>query len=283
VRLVLFAGDSTLARSAAAAAFDRIRTLEDTMSDYRDESEVRRLSRHPGEWVTVSPALFEVLSEALILAKQSDGGFDPTMGPVTRLWRRARRDQRYPPPDSLASAMQLVGYRLVELAPARRAIRLTRPGMLLDLGGIAKGFILDRALQSARMLGVDRLLIQAGGDVVAGDPPPGLPGWRIEVEGAGTALTTRAASLANAALATSGDSEQFVLIEGVRYSHVVDPRTGRPLTDGRRAYVIARSGSIADGLATALTVVSDTQATRLVQYYPDVMVEVISPRWDGGR
>jgi thiamine biosynthesis lipoprotein len=103
------------------------------------------------------------------------------------------------------------------------------------------------------------------------------------VEGAGTALTTRAASLANAALATSGDSEQFVLIEGVRYSHVVDPRTGRPLTDGRRAYVIARSGRIADGLATALTVVSDTQATRLVQYYPDVMVEVISPRRDGGR
>lgn len=276
VRLVFFAGDSSLARSAAAAAFDRIRKLEDTMSDYRDESEVRRLAHHSGEWIAVSPDLFAVLSQALALAAQSDGAFDPTVGPITRLWRQSRSSGRRPLPDSLAAARRRVGWRFVELAPARSAVRLARAGMVLDLGGIAKGYILDRALESARALGVDRMLILAGGDIVAGNPPPGLTGWRIEVEGAGQEMRARAASLANAALSTSGPGEQFVVIDGVRYSHVVDPRTGEPLNHARQAYVIASNGMEADGLATAVTVADSVTTRRLRMIYSTALIELFT-------
>lgn len=274
VRLVLFVADSSVARSAAATAFDRIRKLEDTMSDYRDESEVRRLARQPGVWVPVSPDLFTVLADALRLARLSDGAFDPTVGPVVALWRAARRTGRLPSADSLAAARARVGWRLVELDSLRRCVRLGRPGMLLDLGGIAKGYILDQALLALREQGVSRALLVAGGDIVAGDPPPGQEGWRIETTGAGEAMKRQAGSLANRALSTSGDSEQFVIIDGVRYSHVVDPRTGLALTNSRRAYVIAGKGVVADGLATAVTVSDSSGIQRLLSEYPGVTVEV---------
>ena len=280
VRVVLYAGESALARSAAAAAFDRIRKLEDTMSDYRDESEVRRLARRPGEWVPVSPDLYAVLAEALTLARRSEGAFDPTVGPVVGLWRLARRSGRLPSPEAMRAARERVGWRLVELDSTRPAARLAIPGMALDLGGIAKGYILDRALESAVAGGARRVLLVAGGDIVAGDPPPGHAGWSIEVEGGSEELRRRAASLANAALSTSGDSEQFVVIAGVRYSHVVDPRTGWALTGGRRAYVIARSGAIADGLATAATVVDSLSLQHLLAWYPAALVEVGPVRRD---
>ena len=274
VRLVLFAAEWSGARAAAAAAYDRIRKLEDTMSDYRDESEVRRLVRRPGEWVPVSAELFAVLADAITLARVSGGAFDPTVGPLVARWRAARQSGRLPSPDSLRSARQRVGWHLVELDSIHLAVRLNRPGMLLDLGGIAKGYILDQALAVLKQAGVPRALLVAGGDIVAGDPPPGDRGWRIAVTGAGESITRRAEALANEALATSGDSEQFVILNGVRYSHVVDPRSGLGLTSGRRAYVIARQGALADGLATALTVLDAAGAPQLLGLYPDVIADV---------
>jgi thiamine biosynthesis lipoprotein len=281
VRVTLFAAESSVARSAAAAAFDRIRKLEDTMSDYRDESEVRRLARRPGEWVPVSADLFAVLSEAAKLARLSDGAFDPTVGPIVALWRAARTIGRLPSPDALAAAREQVGWRLAELDSLRRAVRLARPGMLLDLGGIAKGFILDEALNAMRAAGVRRALLVAGGDIVAGEAPPGLAGWRIDAAGAGDVIGPRARSLANAAFSTSGDSEQFVVIDGVRYSHVVDPRTGRALTNRRRVYVVSGRGVTADGLATALSVMDQAAGQQLLTRYPGAVAETASltPDW----
>lgn len=276
VRLVLYAAESSVARAAAASAFDRIRKLEDTMSDYRDESEVRRLMRRVGEWVPVSADLFAVLADALTLARRSDGAFDPTVGPVVALWRTARKSGRLPASDSLSAARGRIGWRLVQLDSLRRAVRLAHPGMLLDLGGIAKGYILDQALRILRSAGVPRALLVAGGDIVAGEAPPGLTGWRIATEGAGENFKRRAESLANAALSTSGDSEQFVEIDGMRYSHVVDPRSGLALTNRRRAYVIAASGAVSDGLSTAFTVADSSTIQRLLASYPGVMAEVVT-------
>jgi thiamine biosynthesis lipoprotein len=276
VRLVLYSGEASVARAAAAAAFDRIRKLEDTMSDYRDESEVRRLARRPGEWVPVSPDLYAVIKEALDLAEASVGAFDPTVGPLVAFWRTARRTGRLPPAESLQTTRERVGWQWVELDSVRRAIRLVKPGMALDLGGIAKGYILDRALESIRASGVTRALLIAGGDIVAGEPPPGLEGWSIATEGAGEELQRRASALANAALSTSGDSEQFVVIGGVRYSHVIDPRTGTALTNRLRAYVIAPSGARADGLATAATVASQRELEALKAGNPDALIDAVS-------
>src|SRR5207248_3014190 len=147
---------------------------------------------------------------SLALARQSDGAFDITVGPFVALWRSARRTGRLPNRAQLDSAARRVGWRKVHADSATRSIRLDTAGMRLDLGGIAKGYILDQALLVLGRYGVTRALIQAGGDIVAGDPPPGLPGWRVDVPGARPLVRARAAALARAALSLSGDTEQFV-------------------------------------------------------------------------
>ncbi len=276
VRVVLYA-DSGVGRLAATAAFARIRVLEDILSDYRDESEVRRLARRPGEWIPVSADLFSVLSLALELAEASQGAFDPTVGALVALWREARVTARLPDSAALADVRQRVGWRLVLLDSARSAARFARDGMRLDLGAVAKGYILDEALAAARTAGASRALIRAGGDIVTGDAPPGRTGWAIRADDAGAPIAAAAGSLVNAALSTSGDSEQFVMLGGVRYSHVLDARSGWPLTHRRRAWVIAPRGALADGLATALTIVGTEETAGLLARYPGVIAGV-TPR-----
>jgi thiamine biosynthesis lipoprotein len=150
----------------------------------------------------------------------------------------------------LDSARALVGWRLVVLDSAARTASLARPGMRLDPGGIAKGYAADEALAAMRAEGVERALVVFGGEIVAGAPPPGAHGWIVELPG-GDSL-----ELAEAAIASSGDAEQFVVIGGRRYSHVVDPRTGLGLSGGAGATVMARDGLTADALATAASVVA---------------------------
>jgi thiamine biosynthesis lipoprotein len=269
VRVVLYAPDDPTARRAARAAYARIAELEDVMSDYRAESEVRRLAARVGAAVPVSDDLFVVLARALDLWRKSDGAFDPTVGPFVELWRAARRTGRLPRRGELDSAAARVGSDKVHLDSVARTVRLDVPGMRLDLGGIAKGYILDRALAALGQQGVTRALLEAGGDIVMGDAPPGRAGggWRIAIPGGDT-------TLANSAVSTSGDTEQFVIIGGVRYSHVVDPRTGMGLTSRREATVVARDGITADGIATALTVLDDAQGGRLLRAFPQVVAHV---------
>jgi len=260
-RIVLYAPDDATARRAARAAYARMALLEDIMSDYRPESEVRRLAARAGAAVPVSGDLFVVLARAVDLWRRSDGAFDPTVGPFVELWRAARRTGRLPPRAELDSAARRVGSDKVHLDSVARTVRLDAPGMRIDLGGIAKGYILDRALDALRAQGVTRALLEAGGDIVLGDAPPGRRGWRI-------ALPEGDTILANHAVSTSGDTEQFVIIGGVRYSHVIDPRTGMGLTSRREATVVAPDGVTADGLATALTVLDDERGARLLRSFP---------------
>jgi len=260
-RIVLYAPDDATARRAARAAYARMALLEDIMSDYRPESEVRRLAARAGAAVPVSGDLFVVLARAVDLWRRSDGAFDPTVGPFVELWRAARRSGRLPPRAELDSAARRVGSDKVHLDSVARTVRLDAPGMRIDLGGIAKGYILDRALDALRAQGVTRALLEAGGDIVLGDAPPGRRGWRI-------ALPEGDTILANHAVSTSGDTEQFVIIGGVRYSHVIDPRTGMGLTSRREATVVAPDGVTADGLATALTVLDDERGARLLRSFP---------------
>jgi thiamine biosynthesis lipoprotein len=215
-----------------------------------------------------------VLSRGVAIARASGGAFDPTTGPVVALWRRARDTAQLPDRDELERARALVGWRLVELDPGREAIRLTKAGMRLDLGGIAKGYILQQAMATLRGQGVPRALLAAGGDIVAGDPPPDARGWRIDVPGARPEFATRASALTGAALATSGPTAQYVVIAGTRYSHVIDPRTGLGSTSATVAHVIARDGATADALATALSVLGPERAAGLLASVPAVMVSL---------
>ena len=271
VRIRLYSSSEEAAGTAAAAAFARVAALDQMMSDYRPDSELRRLG---SSWSPVSRELFAVLERAIEIADATGGAFDPTVGPLVALWREARQSRRLPDASALDAAKRLVGWRLVQLDAARPAVRLAREGVRLDLGGIAKGYIIQQALQAMIPFGVTRALVEAGGDIVVGDAPPGRDGWSIDVTGSEAEFVARAARLTNAALATSGPTAQFVEIDGVRYSHVVDPRTGLGLTNQVTARVIAADGATADALATALTVAPDT-LSRIRRQFPDAAMSLV--------
>lgn len=266
VTLVLHAPDETAARQAARAGFDRIAELESVLSDYRTESEVRQLGRRaerePGGWIPISADLRRVLVVAHNVAAASDGAFDPTIGPLVTLWRESRRSRRLPDPASRDSARGLVGWRMLEVDTIGNQVRLARPGMRLDLGGIAKGYILSEALATLRTFGATSALIEAGGDLALGAAPPGRRGWRIEIGGAPWE------PLADVAVATSGTGEQWVEIGGVRYAHLVDPRTGLGLTAARQVTVIGPDPMTADALATAFSVLGPERSTALAEAFP---------------
>ena len=273
VRILLHASDERRAESAVRAAFARIAALDQMMSDYRPDSELRRLEGEK-DWTPVSPDLLEVLTTAVTVARATDGAFDPTVGPLVALWREARKSGKLPAPEAIEQARALVGWTHLEIDRPRGMVRLAKRGMRLDLGGIAKGYILQEALQTLRMQGHGRALLEAGGDIVVGSGPPGLAGWRVEAAAADRMFRQRASQLTNAALATSGPSEQFVEIDGVSYSHVIDPRTGVGLTNGVTARVIARDAATADALATALSVMGPEGAQKVLDRYPDVLISL---------
>lgn len=242
------------------------------MSDYRPSSELMRLGRHEaGTPVPVSEELFTVLSRAQQFAERSGGAFDVTTGPLVRLWREARRSGVLPDSAALDEARRRVGWQKLRLDPERRTVTLAVPGMQLDLGGIAKGHAADEALAVLREHGVDRALIEIGGDVRVGAPPPGEAGWEVEV--AYAEAPHRRASLAESAISTSGDTEQFVEIGGRRYSHVVDPRTGLGLTSRVAATVIAPDAFTSDPLSTLLTVLGPEAGRAYAErYHPEARV-----------
>jgi thiamine biosynthesis lipoprotein len=265
-RMVLFAEDSAAAEVGARAAFDRIAELDAKLSDYRPDSELSKLAQAPiGERVRVSEDLFQVLEVAQRLARQSRGAFDVTVGPLVRLWREARRTGGLPTPRALEEAKARSGFELLELDRRDTTAALRAGGMSLDLGGIAKGFAVDEALAVLRCHDLPHVLIEFGGDIAAGEPPPGRQGWFVMPPGGGRRIV-----LARAAISTSGDTEQFVVVDGRRYSHVVDPRSGIGLTDRIGVTVIAPNATLSDALATSLSVLEPEAGRRLLAQYPDV-------------
>ncbi len=270
-RIVLYAPDQATAVRASSAAFDRIAKLDDTMSDYRPTSELMRLcAQGGGAPAKVSEDLFRVLAASQELARRSDGAFDATVGPVVQLWRRARRRHELPDAESLAQALELVGYRKLQLDEKARTVRLEKPGMLLDLGGIAKGYAADEALAELERQGVSRALVAAGGDIAVSKPPPRRKGWIIGVAPLESPANppARYLLLENGAVSTSGDAEQHLDIGGVRHSHIVDPRTGRALEGRSSVTVVARRGIESDGLATAVSVLGPKRGIELVNSVP---------------
>jgi thiamine biosynthesis lipoprotein len=230
------------------------------MSDYQATSELMRLcAKSGGLAVKVSDDLFAVLNRAQDVSSRSEGAFDVSVGPIVRLWRQARRTQRLPDPEKLAAARKLVGYRNIILDAEKHTVRLKLKGMRLDLGGIAKGYAADQALIELRRAGLPRSLVAAGGDIVVGDSPPGKKAWTIAIAPLPDE-DPQSLHLVNAAVSTSGDAEQFVEIDGKRYSHIVDPRTGIGLVGQMNATVVAPTGVQADSLTKVLAVLGPKEA-----------------------
>jgi FAD:protein FMN transferase len=282
-RIVLYATNQAHAKAASDSAFRRIAELNAKLSDYDLDSELSKLSRTSGQgrFVRVSDDLWRVLEAAQHWAKRSDGAFDVTVGPVVNLWRHARRLQQFPRADRLAQARSRVGYTNVVLDAKNRAVLLRVPEMRLDLGGIAKGFATDEALIALRRHGVRRALVAAAGDIRLGDPPPSARGWKVELDSGGNTNTApQFLFLANSAVATSGDTFQSVEIDGVRYSHIVDPRTGTGLTNSALVTVTASDGTTADALATAVSVLGP-QGVQLIKATPQTAVRLMRKTANG--
>ena len=267
VKIVAYADDEPTARSAVKAAYDRVAQLENSMSDYLSDSELMRLCAHAGKGpVKVSDDLFRVLDYAQKVSRASDGAFDVTIGPLVQLWRQSRKTRTRPSPAALAMARSRTGWRLMKLDEATQTVELATAGMRLDLGSIAKGYAGDQVIRLLQQYGISRALFEAGGDIVASDPPPGRKGWTVQTinPDGGDA---RVIEIRNEAISTSGDTVQFVEIDGVRYSHVVDPRTGLGLTSQAMATVIARRGITSDSLSTAASLLGPRDGQALVKRF----------------
>lgn len=279
VEVTLYAPNETVATEAVAAAFARITALNRILSDYEPESEVMRLCRTAGTGskVEVSPELFEMLSRSASLSEATDGAFDVTISPVIKLWRAARKERKLPDPQQLAAARKLVGWKNVKLDKAARTVELLRPGMQLDFGGIAKGYMAQQARDVLTKRGLTRCLIAIGGDIAAGDPPPETAGWKIGVAPLDKpdGPPSRLLRLKNCSVSTAGDAFQFVEINGVRYSHIVDPKTGLGLTQRCSVTVIATEGATADGLDTAVVLVGPERGLKLIEQSKDTAALIV--------
>lgn len=265
-RVVVHTGNEQQGYEAIRHAFRRAHDLDAKLSDYKADSELMRLQREGyGRPFAASEDLFRVVQKAQQIAGDSEGRFDITVGPLSQLWRQSRKAGRLPERAALREARGRVGYRKVRLDAGMRTITLLHAGMQLDLGGIAKGYAADAMLETLREHGIGAALVVAGGDVAVSGPPGGEAGWKVGVAPEElNSSTTLTLLLARQAVSTSGAHRQHVMIDGVRYSHIVDPRTGLGLTHSATVSVVAPSATESDALATAASVMGPRDGLRFL-------------------
>jgi len=284
--ITVYAGEAA-AHVAIAAAFAEISRLEGILSDYDPDSELSQLSAAAptSTPVAVGDDLWRVLSTAVAWRDRSGGAFDPTVGPLTTLWRQARRSGVMPRADKLAAARQAVGPDMLVLDEDRRTAMLVAPAMRLDLGGIGMGYAIDRGMEVLAERGIGSAMIDASGDIAVSGPPPGAAAWTIEVAaltGGGDGRRPMTLELVDAAVTTSGDAFQAVEIDGVRYSHVVDPRTGLGVAGPAAVTVIAADCTTADAVATAANVLGAEAGLAFVETVPGAAARFVMSI-DGGQ
>jgi thiamine biosynthesis lipoprotein len=270
-RITLYAADQKEAEVALEAAFEEIRRLEKIFSDYDPTSETRRFDQAPDQVLfPASSEFFELIRAAEQHNRATDGYFDVTLGRLTKVWRVARREKRLPDSEQLELAKRQIGMEAIRLVPPRQVARDRT--VELDFGGIAKGYAADKALELMRTnYGLARALIDASGDLVAGEPPPGKPGWIVGLsKPEGTAGLLQRIYLKRQALASSGDSTQFLQVDRQRWSHLLDPVSGEPIHGQNLTLVLAPSGATADALASAFAVCPEHVFKTIATRYPEV-------------
>ena len=279
-KLVFYAPNDSVANAAADHAFKRVEELNEIMSDYRDGSEINRLSATSGsgKWVPVSKDLFDILAVSQDISAKTGGVFDATLGPVVQMWRHATRKGIFPPEEEIRDALARTGYAKLKLDAKTRSIMLTQKGMRLDIGGLGKGYAAEEAIKELEKLGITSAMMDAGGKIVLTNPPPGTKGWNINVSNGSDSL--KAMQLSNVALATSGPTYRYMEYKGVRYSHIVDPKTGIGLLFHVRTTVISPDGTVADALATAFSVAGIEQSKKYLKRFKGSKVWLVERQGD---
>lgn len=265
--LVMYAQDSTTAHNYARQAFALIDSLNRIFSDYDSSSELSRLSATAGldSFVTVSPFMYDLLRQSKKAMEESNGTFDVTIGPLSRLWRRSRREKVFPSSTDIRAARALTGGDKIVLDTTTQKVKLLQKGMLLDAGGIGKGYIAQQVVYFLTLKGFENVLADAGGDIVCSGAPPGKKGWTVAVNVPGQKddLLQKQLLIQDGAVATSGDVYQYTEHKGRYYAHIINPKTGYGVTFRRNVTVITKDGALADWLATACSILPLRKAIRL--------------------
>jgi thiamine biosynthesis lipoprotein len=254
---------------ALEAALAEIRRLESLMSPHRPESDVSRLNAAAGrEAVAVASDSFEVITKSLWIAEKSAGVFDITFASMGPLWRFSPNvEARVPGPDEVARARARVDFHRVELDPAAHSVKLLGAETRIDLGGIAKGYAVDRAAHVLRRAGLGAFLVQAGGDLYVSGRKPGGESWRVGVRdprGPDDSFFARL-PVEDHAFSTAGDYERFFFSGGKRYHHIIDPRTGYPASASRSVSILASDALTADMVDDAVFILGPERGLELVE------------------
>lgn len=253
----MYCRDTLDANRAATASFLLVDSLNNIFSDYISDSELNRLCATAGQdsFVSVSNPLFEIFLLADEAWRLSDGRFDITVGPLSKMWRKARREKIFPHPQNIYKTKQKVGWNQVIIDKQNHRIKLLQKNMQLDLGGIAAGYIAQKVADFLKTKNISSALVDASGDIVCTNPPPGKKGWILGINQPGEAnrLLEKKLEIKNCSVSTSGDVFQYIEHEGKRYSHIIDPTTGYGSSFQRNVTIIAEDGSTADWLATAFS------------------------------
>lgn len=260
-RVVVHTTDSLSAKNATQKAFIRLDELNLTLSDYREDSEVNTLCRTAGsgDYIKVSLDLWNILQESVKAAQLSDRNFDVTIGPLTQLWRRMKRQKQLPTPAQISEAKTKIGIEKIVFNNTNQSVMLETKGMRLDFGGIGKGFAEDEMMKILKENGIKSALIEAGGNIVVSNSPVDSPkGWEI-------IINNEKYFLKNCGISTSGDAYQFVEIDGKKYTHILDPKTGIGFAEPHQISIIAKNGTASDWISTALYLMPKEKGKKLAK------------------
>jgi thiamine biosynthesis lipoprotein len=279
VRVTARAGDETDTRRAFSAVFAEFDRLDALLSIWKAGSDVLRINAAAGVApVEVSAETLEVLQAAQRVSVWTSGKFDVTFGALAEIWKFDHdKDERVPTPAEIGARLPMVDYTAVAIDAAARTVFLSRPGMRIHLGGIGKGYAVDRAIAILKNHGVVNFMVQFGGDLYvagsAGDGP-----WRLGInDPRGTPNDSFATvELSDATFSTSGDYERFFMKDGTRYHHILDPDSGQPARGCRSVTIVTRSATLADGLSTGVFVLGPHAGMELVERLPDVEAVIVS-------
>lgn len=266
-------GDEQAIQKSLEAALDEVDRIDRLMSHYKPDSPVSRINREAGQHtVRVDPELFAFIKRSLRYGNESDGAFDITVGPLMKAWGFLRGEGHLPSDTELATARQRVGAHHVTLNDNDWTIRFDVEGVQLDLGGIAKGYAVDRAVEILRSQQIDAALVSAGGSTIYGlGAPPEQDGWSVDIQDPVDARkVARRVTLKDRSLSVAGSSEKSFVAGGVRYSHIMDPRTGRPVQGLLSVAVLTDNGTDGDALDDALFVLGPTKSAEYLNRYPSV-------------
>ena len=283
VSITVFSADGEKAAKAMEAAFARISALEAVLAKQREDSDIGRLNSAPDGKAKVGPEAFAVIERALDYGKICLGAFDVTVEPLLKLWKRAETENSLPPPAALKRALAMTGYDHITLSPGSLEVKFGRPGMKIDLGGIAKGYIVGEAVKTLKAQGIERALVTAGGDMFALGGNPERGGWLIGIrDPLKPEENLRYIEVSDRAVSTSGHYMRFYTVRGKRYSHIVDPRTGYPARNNVVSVtIIGPDGTAADALTKSIVVLGPERGLAVTGSRPGVDALVMT--WDGKK